>query len=106
MVDLNGLISPPSDLNVYWGLNINDRGEILAQAQDADGNFRLVLLVPEGDCDDRCEQRVADGENTLDGSLRDYRESTDRVRQASGLVAQTDCKARFQCSIRRLFLAR
>jgi probable HAF family extracellular repeat protein len=63
MVDLNALVYPPSTLHVYWAVYINDRGEILGWATDSSGNTRAVLLVPDGDCDSACEQRIADSQN-------------------------------------------
>jgi probable HAF family extracellular repeat protein len=63
MVDLNALVYPPSPLHMYLGFIINDRGEIGALAQDPSGNYRVALLVPDGDCDDDCEQRIADSQN-------------------------------------------
>ena len=59
MVDLNALLDPPSDLYVTWGITINDRGQILAQAIDPTGVHRAVLLVPHGDCNDDCDERIA-----------------------------------------------
>jgi len=62
MVDLNALVSPPSSLHVYGALYINDRGEIAADAIDSSGNFRAVILVPDGDCDSFCEQGISDSQ--------------------------------------------
>ncbi len=74
MVDLNALVSPPSNLHAYDGIYINDRGEIVAFALDASGNIRAVLPVPQGNCDDDCEQRIAESQNAiLVSSACDYR---------------------------------
>jgi len=63
MVDLNALVQPPSDITVTEPLQIDDRGEIISYAADAEGNVRAVVLVPNGDCDWGCEQRIADHQN-------------------------------------------
>lgn len=47
--DLNALIPPGSPLYVQSADTINDRGEIAAQAVDANGNSHAVLLIP---CDE------------------------------------------------------
>jgi len=60
MVDLNALVQPPSDITVTEPLQIDDRGEIISYAADAEGNVRVVVLVPNGDCDWGCEERIAD----------------------------------------------
>ena len=46
MVDLNTLITSASNIHVVDAVNINDRGEILAQGLTPDGSERAVLLVP------------------------------------------------------------
>ena len=46
MADLNALITPPSDIHLTDGWNVNDRGEILANGKLPDGSERAVLLVP------------------------------------------------------------
>ena len=63
MVDLNTLVYPPSTLHVYEAVYINEPGEILGEATDSSGDTRAVLLVPDGDCDSACEQRIADSQN-------------------------------------------
>jgi probable HAF family extracellular repeat protein len=45
-VDLNTLVPPNSGLQIYETDQINDRGEIAAQASDADGNNHALLLIP------------------------------------------------------------
>jgi len=63
MVDLNALVQPSSDLVVANPMEINDRGEIAAEAVLPDGTFHSVVLVPTGDCDSSCEQRIAESRN-------------------------------------------
>ena len=46
MADLNDLVSPPSDLQMWKAVGINDRGEIVADAFLPNGDPRAVLLVP------------------------------------------------------------
>lgn len=46
MVDLNTLITPPSDIHLVDAWFINDRGEIVAVGLLPDGSTRAVLLVP------------------------------------------------------------
>lgn len=60
MVDLNALVEPPSDLYLYDGTYLNDRGEIVALGITPEGGHHVVLLKPHGSCDDACEQRIAD----------------------------------------------
>jgi probable HAF family extracellular repeat protein len=57
MVDVNTLISPPSDFVVYNTLAINDRGEIAGEGVFPNGENRACMLVPcdqdhPGECDD------------------------------------------------------
>jgi len=68
-VDLNELIPPDSPLLLTDAVEINDRGEIAGagvpagcQPQDADTCGHAYLLIPNGDCDSNCEQRIADSE--------------------------------------------
>jgi probable HAF family extracellular repeat protein len=59
MVDLNTLIHPGSDLTVVAGSFINERGEIAGNALLPNGDQHAVLMIPDGDCDDDCEGRIA-----------------------------------------------
>jgi probable HAF family extracellular repeat protein len=59
MIDLNSLIHPGSALTVREGDEINDRGEIAGEAVLPNGDPHAVLLVPDGDCDEECEVRIA-----------------------------------------------
>lgn len=63
MLDLNVFVPAGSGLSLIQGAYINDRGEILAIAVQPNGDFRTVLLVPDGDCDDACEGRIAESQN-------------------------------------------
>jgi probable HAF family extracellular repeat protein len=62
MVDLNALVKNPSDLRFYWAVYISENGEIAGNATLPNGDIHLVVLVPDGDCDERCEQRIADSQ--------------------------------------------
>ena len=59
MVDVNLLVSPKSDITVLYPWEINVRGEIAAKAVLPSGDHHAVLLVPDGDCDDDTEARIA-----------------------------------------------
>jgi probable HAF family extracellular repeat protein len=59
MVDLNALVQPPSSVVVINAEQIDDRGEIAAQGMLPNGDVHTVVLVPAGDCDSDCEQRIA-----------------------------------------------
>jgi|HubBroStandDraft_4_1064222.scaffolds.fasta_scaffold00555_10 probable HAF family extracellular repeat protein len=64
MVDVNTLISPPSDFLVNNALAINDRGEIAGVGVFRTGEGHAYVLIPDGDCDDDCEGRIAASQNT------------------------------------------
>jgi len=63
MVDLNTLFSPGSGIVLVDPYYINDRGYIAVRGVLANGNERAVVLVPDGDCDDDCEGRIAASQN-------------------------------------------
>ena len=67
MVDLNALVTAgaPTDLTLLYAYAIADSGEILAQAQFVNGDTRIVVLTPTGDCDSNCEQRIIESQNRL-----------------------------------------
>jgi len=65
MVDLNALVENPSDLHLYLASYINDSGEIVAQGILPDGDIHTALLVPSGDCEQACQQRIVKAQNTL-----------------------------------------
>ncbi len=48
MVDLTTLLLPGSNLTLVDAASINERGEILCQAFDPDGNLHTCMLVPVG----------------------------------------------------------
>jgi probable HAF family extracellular repeat protein len=48
-VDLNALLPPNSNLQIYEADQINDRGEIAVQASDVNNNNHALLLIP---CDE------------------------------------------------------
>jgi len=59
IVDLNQLVLPGSDLTVVGASFVNDRGEIAGEGRLPNGDSRAILLIPDGDCDDACEDRIA-----------------------------------------------
>jgi probable HAF family extracellular repeat protein len=59
IVDLNQLVLPGSDLTVAGASFINDRGEIAGEGRLPNGDSRAILLIPDGDCDAECEDRIA-----------------------------------------------
>ena len=63
LVDLNDLIQPPADITVTHTWLIDNRGNILTDGVDADGNNHAVVLVPNGYCDWLCEQRIEQSRN-------------------------------------------
>ena len=67
MVDLNALIRNPSDLHLYWGTYVSDSGEITAQGVLPNGDIHVAVLVPDGDCDGDCEQRIAESQKIAVG---------------------------------------
>jgi len=62
MVDLN-TVTPPSNLHLKFAEAIADSGEILAYATLPNGDVRIAVLTPEGDCDSDCEERIAASES-------------------------------------------
>jgi hypothetical protein len=61
MTDLSTLIKPGStSLTVFFANDINSRGEITAQAFNANGQPRAVLLIP-------CNQQHADNKGCAGG---------------------------------------
>jgi probable HAF family extracellular repeat protein len=74
MVDVNTLIVPASDLNVVDAFDINERGEIAAHGNLANGDSHAVLLIP-------CDENHANVEGC------DY-EPVEAVTEASVRLAQ------------------
>lgn len=60
IVDLNTLAIPGSGLHLVDADYINDQGEIACHGYLPNGDTHAVLLIPQGDCDDACEARIAD----------------------------------------------
>jgi probable HAF family extracellular repeat protein len=58
IVDLQTLILPGSDITLNEARYINDRGEIECTGVLPNGDQRVVLLVPDGDCGDGCDARI------------------------------------------------
>ncbi len=65
MLDLNALVENPSDLYLYAATYINDRGEIIAQGMLPNGDAHTLLLVPSGDCEQACQQRIVESQNAV-----------------------------------------
>ncbi len=63
MVDLNSLVLPGSGLTAVNALSINDRGEIVGWGQLANGDQHAILLIPAGNCDSDCQDRIAASQN-------------------------------------------
>ena len=62
MVNLNAYIG--SDFAFVEPFNVNDRGEIAGNGVFPNGDVHVVLLVPDGDCDDACDARIAASQNS------------------------------------------
>jgi probable HAF family extracellular repeat protein len=69
MVDLNTLIPRNSSLLLTNAIDVNDRGEIAGmgvpagcQVEDQDSCEHAYLLIPDGDCDEACEQTIAESQ--------------------------------------------
>lgn len=80
MVDVNLLVFPKSDTNVIYPFVINDRGEIAAHAVLPNGDLHAILLVPQSDCDDECDARIAASQNSAATVLDPA--TTQQVKQA------------------------
>ncbi len=72
MTDLNDLIPSNSPLELAFAENINDRGEIVGagapagcQTGDIDLCGHVFLLIPDGDCDENNEARIAANQNRI-----------------------------------------
>ncbi len=63
MVDLNALVQAPVGMVIAWPQQIDDRGQIAAVAVLSNGDTHAVVLMPDGDCDSSCEQRIVDNRN-------------------------------------------
>jgi hypothetical protein len=70
MVNLNSLIFGDSSLQLTFAFAINNRGEIAGvgvpagcKPQDVGLCGHAYVLIPNGDCDDECEGRIATSES-------------------------------------------
>ena len=63
MIDLGARIQPGSELTFTEPFVINDRGEIAGNGVLTNGDVHAALLIPDGDCDDDCEGRIAASQN-------------------------------------------
>jgi probable HAF family extracellular repeat protein len=70
MVDLNALLKEAYDGHLYWSININEQGEIAALGQIPGGGIHAYLLVPDGDCDGDCEQRIANSASRVTSQVQ------------------------------------
>ena len=59
LADLNTLVGPYPNLHISEPVTINDHGEIAGIGVTSDGTEHAFLLIPDGDCDDNCEARIA-----------------------------------------------
>jgi hypothetical protein len=58
MLDLNTLVLPGSGVTLFEATFINDRGDITAQGNLSNGDTHAFVLIPDGDCDGDCQERV------------------------------------------------
>jgi probable HAF family extracellular repeat protein len=84
MIDLNALIPLNSSLILTDAQNINEQGEIAglgvpAGCQPADVEIcgHAFLLIPDGECDDDCEGRIAASQNNAAMVRRNAAEVTE-----------------------------
>ena len=61
-MDLNTLLEEPYSGQLYWAININARGEIAVLGMVPGGGIHAYLMVPDGDCGEECEQRIAESQ--------------------------------------------
>lgn len=59
MMDLNKLLTTPTDLYLIYAYSVGDNGEIVAQGILPNGDLRIAVLKPHGECDSICAQRIA-----------------------------------------------
>ena len=90
IVDLNTLAIPGSGLHLADADFINDRGEIACTGFLPNGDRHAVILVPQGDCDDGCEARIA--ESQINPAAIPVRAMTSSLKAAQ--------HARFACRFR------
>jgi probable HAF family extracellular repeat protein len=63
MIDLNTLIPPGSGVTLTEAIYINDRAEIAGIGLLLNGDVHAYLLIPDGDCNSNCEDKVAARQN-------------------------------------------
>ncbi len=85
MVDLNDLVSPHSDVVLTDFETISDNGEIIGGGLPAGCTDDLAcghayVLIPNGDCDGRCEQRIAENQRTRTAAAQLARSQTSAPR--------------------------
>jgi probable HAF family extracellular repeat protein len=73
MVDLNDLVSPKSDVTLLDVNAIADSGEVLTNGlppgcSDQHLCGHVYVLIPDGDCDDDCEGRIAETKSRIAAS--------------------------------------
>lgn len=78
IVDLSALVRPGSDLTFTDPVMINNKGEIAGTGVTSDGNLRAALLIPDGDCDNNCEDRIAASQNNASIALNPATTKVDR----------------------------
>ncbi len=83
IVNLNDLIPTHSSLTLVYAFDINSNGVIAGTGvpagclpQDVDSCGRAYLLIPNGDCDDRCEQRLTESQRNRDAAAQLARSQT------------------------------
>jgi probable HAF family extracellular repeat protein len=64
MIDLNSFVPPGSGIVLNDAAFINERGEIAVDGR-LNGDHHAFILVPEGDCDDACESRIAANQSNV-----------------------------------------
>lgn len=85
MVDLNTLV-PPSNLYLTVAYGISDSGEIYAIGNLPNGDIRLAVLTPDGDCDSSCEERIAASESNTAIAARASQAATTTTSNDPALV--------------------
>ena len=85
MVDLNTLVDPPSNLQLEVAYAIADSGEILVYGVLPNGDHRIAVLKPDGDCDSGCERRIAVSERDAAIAARASQAATTTTSNAPSL---------------------
>ena len=77
-VDLNTLVENPSNLHLTGAYAISDSGEILAEGNLPNGDYRMAVLTPDGVCEAVCEAKIAASQTAQVAAVK-----TGQVAQAS-----------------------